>query len=780
MKIEELKLAPALLKVAREQGVTRLSSIQSDVFPTLLKGVDILLNADAGSGKATACVIYLLHTLTMSRSAVNTFGGTGVRSLVLCYDLEQVEKLWDIFKKYGKYLQLSSLGVFSNTATPSLNEVLERGVDIIISTPKIISYLSKNCALDIGQVKILALLQSASNECLLYDQAAIQIARALPELRQRLICSEQSIEVAKILAEQILCNPIMITQAPLKMIDWDDQHVTAYQVEHNEKQNLLIELLNTNDWTITIVYVRSSIRAKDLAIELKAQGLLTCLLDIDQSSQDFDQNKKTVYIAVAPVVSTLTSSFVSCVIHFDMPFLSEAYLWRSNCYVKNTLVISFVSEDEKGLFRNVESLIGISVQKKVIENFESSITSTRRSSDTSVDKTIKPKSQPNITMELEKQKSISELQIDLDAACCPTEGRLKFSFGTEYVGPVKSTPRVNKVAIQSQISSDRRGGVRNPYSRLSDHRRNTSDVSNSSTVEQSHDKVLVNSDSLEQAVNDGVKNRHGHQGNGRENNKHGGFDQNKDKKQQKDGIDDQESKQRQFRSRFFVARTRPTNDKSKSINNISKERSYSQEYASGMQDKRPGYQKTHENKSPDFARTPKFDNENSRTQRRTPNRDRGSDVEQNKYFASNAAEQRQPPIIYERRNAKNGSGGGLSGSHRPYAKPRISPQEDGRYGQQRPRRNPTQTLSQENNTNIKPTHEGNAQPDPMLTSIDLQIRNNNNRGASRGRRPGSDMPSGNLPSSFYRSLQLSDQNSDARRGGDFRNSYGNKKTTDRR
>ena len=83
MNFEDLKLAPAILKAVREQGYETPTAIQAQAIPLVLEGRDLLGGAQTGTGKTAAFTLPMLHRLTMSRSAQNKFGGTGIRALVL-------------------------------------------------------------------------------------------------------------------------------------------------------------------------------------------------------------------------------------------------------------------------------------------------------------------------------------------------------------------------------------------------------------------------------------------------------------------------------------------------------------------------------------------------------------------------------------------------------------------------------------------------------------------------------------------------------------------------
>jgi superfamily II DNA helicase RecQ len=135
MNFDDLKLAPAILKAVHEQGYETPTPIQAQAIPAVLEGHDLLGGAQTGTGKTAAFTLPMLHKLTMSRSATNKFGGTGVRALVLTPTRELAAQVEESIRTYGKYLQLSSTVIFGGVGMNPQIDRLRRGVDILVATP---------------------------------------------------------------------------------------------------------------------------------------------------------------------------------------------------------------------------------------------------------------------------------------------------------------------------------------------------------------------------------------------------------------------------------------------------------------------------------------------------------------------------------------------------------------------------------------------------------------------------------------------------------------------
>ena len=112
MAFAQLQLADPIAKAVAEMGYATMTPIQAQAIPVVLAGKDVMGAAQTGTGKTAAFTLPLLHRLSMSRSAQNKFGGTGIRALVLTPTRELAAQVEESVRQYGKYLQLSSTVVF--------------------------------------------------------------------------------------------------------------------------------------------------------------------------------------------------------------------------------------------------------------------------------------------------------------------------------------------------------------------------------------------------------------------------------------------------------------------------------------------------------------------------------------------------------------------------------------------------------------------------------------------------------------------------------------------
>jgi ATP-dependent RNA helicase DeaD len=79
----ELNLHPQLVQAVTEQGYTAPTPIQAGVIPLMLAGVDVIGQAQTGTGKTAAFALPMLHNLTPEHNHIQGLVLVPTRELAL-------------------------------------------------------------------------------------------------------------------------------------------------------------------------------------------------------------------------------------------------------------------------------------------------------------------------------------------------------------------------------------------------------------------------------------------------------------------------------------------------------------------------------------------------------------------------------------------------------------------------------------------------------------------------------------------------------------------------
>mgnify|MGYP000610266940 CR=1 FL=1 len=67
MSFSEIGIAPAIVQVLKEQGITESFEVQAEVIPAMMQGKDVCCRAPTGSGKTLAFGLPLISRIEKSK-----------------------------------------------------------------------------------------------------------------------------------------------------------------------------------------------------------------------------------------------------------------------------------------------------------------------------------------------------------------------------------------------------------------------------------------------------------------------------------------------------------------------------------------------------------------------------------------------------------------------------------------------------------------------------------------------------------------------------------------
>ncbi|MDR0822650.1 MAG: DEAD/DEAH box helicase, partial [Endomicrobium sp.] len=150
LKFNELGLSNEILKATADLGFEESTPIQTLAIPQMLTGVDIIGQAQTGTGKTAAFGIPILEKVNPKNKAV--------QAIILCPTRElaiQVSEELKLLSKYKKGINI--LPVYGGQPIGRQIQSLLRGVQIVIGTPgRVIDHLERK-TLRIDGVSIVVL-----------------------------------------------------------------------------------------------------------------------------------------------------------------------------------------------------------------------------------------------------------------------------------------------------------------------------------------------------------------------------------------------------------------------------------------------------------------------------------------------------------------------------------------------------------------------------------------------------------------------------------------------
>jgi len=378
MKFEELNLAAAIVKAVREQGYETPTAIQAQAIPLILEGRDLLGGAQTGTGKTAAFTLPLLHRLTMSRSAQNKFGGTGIRALVLTPTRELAAQVEESIRTYGKYLQLSSTVIFGGVGMNPQIAKLKKGVDILVATPGRLLDLMQQGMLDLGQVQMLVLDEADRMLDMGFIHDVKKVLAAVPKEKQSLLFSATFSDEIRELAAGLLKDPQSVQVTPRNTTV---QRITQviHPVGRGKKKALLAHIIKEHNWSQVLVFTRTKFGANNVAEFLEKNGISAMALHGNKSQAartqalaGFKSGDVRALVATDIAARGIDIDDLPHVVNYEIPNVSEDYvhrIGRTGRAGNDGAAVNLVCLDEEGFMQDIERFTKQNIPVQVIDGF---------------------------------------------------------------------------------------------------------------------------------------------------------------------------------------------------------------------------------------------------------------------------------------------------------------------------------------------------------------------------------------------------------------------------
>ncbi|MBI2748912.1 MAG: DEAD/DEAH box helicase [Burkholderiales bacterium] len=378
MTFEELNLAAAIVKAVREQGYETPTAIQAQAIPLVLEGRDLLGGAQTGTGKTAAFTLPLLHRLSMSRSAQNKFGGTGIRALVLTPTRELAAQVEESVRTYGKYLQLSSTVIFGGVGMNPQISKLKKGVDILVATPGRLLDLQQQGMLDLGQVQMLVLDEADRMLDMGFIHDVKKVLALVPKEKQSLLFSATFSDEIRELAAGLLKDPQSVQVTPRNTTV---QRITQviHPVGRGKKKALLAHIVKEHNWSQVLVFTRTKFGANNVAEYLEKNGITAMALHGNKSQAartqalaGFKSGNVRALVATDIAARGIDIDDLPHVVNYEIPNVSEDYvhrIGRTGRAGADGAAVNLVCLDEEGFMQDIERFTKQTIEVKIVEGF---------------------------------------------------------------------------------------------------------------------------------------------------------------------------------------------------------------------------------------------------------------------------------------------------------------------------------------------------------------------------------------------------------------------------
>ncbi len=368
-----LDLSETMLAALAAADYLEPTPIQSGLIPRAMAGVDVMGQAQTGTGKTAAFGIPILEQLHPPKAHA------APQAIVLVPTRELAVQVRDECAKLASGRRVHVVAVYGGKPIRGQAEKLERGCEIVVGTPGRVLDLISRGPLVLGSIRFLVLDEADRMLDIGFRPDIEKILRRCPQARQTLLLSATIPPPVRRLAIRYMRDPEELDFSPKNpAVETIEQFY--FTVDPERKFDLLVKLLQREDPTQAIVFCRTR-RGTDRVqrrLQKKIRSVDTIHGDLVQKARDsvmqrFRDGKTRILVATDVVGRGIDVTRISHIINYDIPQFCDDYVHRvgrTGRMGREGVAFTFVTPEEGNELTRIEIRINRLLKRDEIAGFE--------------------------------------------------------------------------------------------------------------------------------------------------------------------------------------------------------------------------------------------------------------------------------------------------------------------------------------------------------------------------------------------------------------------------
>ncbi len=323
----ELELSPAVFQALEKTGYERPSPIQAKTIPLLLAGRDVIGQAQTGTGKTAAFALPLLSKLDLKQKTPQV--------LVLAPTRELAIQVAEAFQTYAAFIPgFNVLPVYGGQDFRGQLLGLKRGAHIVVGTPGRVMDHMRRGTLDLSGLKTIVLDEADEMLRMGFIDDVQWVMEQAPKERQVCLFSATMPPPIRKIATQHLRDPEHVT-IEVKSASAELIRQRYWTVRGINKLDALTRILEAEQFTAMLIFVRTKTSTVELSDKLSARGFASSAINGDMSQQlrestidKLKNGKLDILVATDVAARGLDVDRISHVVNYDIPYDVETYIHR--------------------------------------------------------------------------------------------------------------------------------------------------------------------------------------------------------------------------------------------------------------------------------------------------------------------------------------------------------------------------------------------------------------------------------------------------------------------
>ncbi len=354
-------------------GHPHATEVQKVVVPAALRGADLLVSAETGSGKTLSYLIPIAQRILEKNQATTS----GTLALILVPTRELARQVVRHARHLLQKSQIKVQGITGGADTRYQKSLLRKDPEIVVATPGRLRELCNQGATALEGLQTLVLDEADRMlDMGLRDDVMAIAARCNPQRQTLMLSATLKHKGVEAVAQDLLnaAQPISIGEVRQAHSAIFHQMILADGREHKDK--LLPALLGQGEFAKALVFANKRLTADRLASLLIHQGLRCASLHGEMSTEarkkvveQFQQGKIHVLCASDVAARGLDVADIDLVVNYDVPHSGDDYLHRTGRTGRagrQGMAVSLVSAAEWNLSISIQRYLNLTFERRTL------------------------------------------------------------------------------------------------------------------------------------------------------------------------------------------------------------------------------------------------------------------------------------------------------------------------------------------------------------------------------------------------------------------------------
>ena len=327
IRFEDLELDAKIMRAITDMGFEAASPIQGQAIPLELQGLDIIGQAQTGTGKTAAFGIPLLQKIDPKNKKP--------QAIILCQTRELAIQVSEEIRRLAKYMHgVKVLPIYGGQEIGRQIRSLKDGVQVIIGTPGRVMDHMRRKTVKMEQIHTVVLDEADEMLNMGFLEDMETILSALPEERQTLMFSATMPQAIQRIAANFQKDP-QIVRVVKKELTVPKVTQYYYEVKPKNKLEVMCRLLDLYDPKLSVVFCNTKKQVDELVQGLQGRGYFAEGLhgDLKQEQRDrvmraFRTGRTDILVATDVAARGIDVDDVEAVFNYDVPQDDEYYVHR--------------------------------------------------------------------------------------------------------------------------------------------------------------------------------------------------------------------------------------------------------------------------------------------------------------------------------------------------------------------------------------------------------------------------------------------------------------------